>query len=138
MKKILLSAIVLIAFSFSIILFQISCKKSADAATPTTSAGATQQNKIIYQVLDSQGSEIWTANYDGTNQQKLNISLPANFVIVQDSGVKLSPDGKTIFFTAFNPNGNTTGGIYSCNIDGSNAKEIISGGTYGDVMGVAY
>ena len=138
MKKILLSTIALTAFSFSIILFQISCKKSADAATPATSTSITQQNKIIYQVFTNQASEIWTANYDGTNQQKLNISLPTNVVVAQDSGIKLSPDEKTIFFTAFILGGNSPGGIYSCNIDGTNAKQIISGGTYGNSIGVAY
>jgi len=41
MKKILMSAIVLIVFSFAIILFQISCKKGAlaDTKTPPTIKG---------------------------------------------------------------------------------------------------
>jgi hypothetical protein len=60
MKKILLGTIALTAFSCSIILFQISCKKSADAATPTTSIGITQQNKIIYtKNLPLSGSQVY-------------------------------------------------------------------------------
>ena len=85
MKKIILSTIVLASFSVSIILFQISCKKSADAATLTSSTGIQQQNKIIFVKnipLVAPGTsglyqgQIWSANYDGTNQQQINITLP--------------------------------------------------------------
>lgn len=140
MKKILLSTLVLLFFSLSIIIFQISCKKPVDAATPNNST-ISQQNKIVFQ-KDFYGSgltatpydhaEIWTANYDGTNQQKLNVDLPSGVVIVLGQAIKVSPDGKTLFFTGFAPGNNypttsTPWSIYSCNIDGSNVRLVISG-----------
>jgi Tol biopolymer transport system component len=141
MKKILMSTIVLLAFSLSIILFQLSCKKQADAASTTVNAQATQQNKILY-LKDIYGgsaganaydsAEIWVANYDGTNQQKVNITLPTGYVIVLGQTVKVSPDGKTIFFDAFSPGSNypntsTPWSIFASNIDGSNVHLVVTG-----------
>jgi len=133
MKKILLSTLVLTAFSFSIILFQFSCKKQVYADTQTTSTQ--QQNKIIY-LKDIYGSgkilfdqaEIWTANYDGTGQAKINITLPTNYVIAIENP-QLSPDRKTMFFDAFQTNGTediTSWSIYACNIDGSNVHQVVA------------
>jgi hypothetical protein len=146
MKKILLSTFVLTAFSLSIILFQISCKKSAEAATPTTSTGVTQQNKIIYTrnllLSGSQGTyydEIWIANYDGTNPQKINITLPAGLFVDYTTFVKLSPDQKTIFFSVADANGDKNGtGFFSANIDGTNAKLIVPNDGTGGTIEVAY
>jgi hypothetical protein len=146
MKKILLSSIVLTAFSFSIILFQISCKKSADAATPTTSTGTQQQSKIIYTknltLTGSQGviyDEIWTANYDGSSPQKINIGLPSGLFVSYTTFVKLSPDQKTIFFNVDDAKHDNNGtGFYSANIDGSNAKLIVPNDGTGGTIEVAY
>jgi hypothetical protein len=146
MKKILLSTIILTAFSFSIILFQISCKKSADAATSTTSTGTIQQNKIIYTrnlpVSGAQGiyyCEIWIANYDGTGQQKINISLPTGLFVNYTTFVRLSPDQKTIFFdVADAKQDNINTGFYSANIDGTNAKLIHQNDGTGGSIEVAY
>ena len=135
-----MSTMVLTAFSLSIILFQLSCKKQVDAAT-TSNTSTTQQNKIIY-LKDIYGgspgcnaydsAEIWTANYDGTSQQKINITLPTGYVIVLGQMVKVSPDGKTIFFDAFSPGNNypttsTPWSIFAANIDGSNAHLVVQG-----------
>jgi len=145
MKKILLSTIVLTGFSLSIILFQISCKKSADAATtPTTTV--TQQNKIIYTknlpVSGSTGiyySEIWIANYDGSSPQKININLPTGLFVDYTTFVKLSPDQKTIFFRVSDVKQDKIGtGFYSANIDGSNAKLIVPNDGNGGTIEVAY
>jgi hypothetical protein len=185
MKKLLLSTIVLLAFSISIIVFQLSCKKSADAQTSTytllpatisrlggvipdgttisvdasgkistiSNGSVTQQNKILFQkdLYSGAGNtnkfdsgEIWSANYDGTNQQKVNVALPTGFVITLGSNIKLSPDGKTIFFDAFFPGTNypttsTPWSIYACNIDGSNVRLIIQGTSTASVeTSVAY
>jgi len=144
MKKILLSTIVLTAFSFSIILFQLSCKKSAVAAS-SAEATIQQQNKIIYEKnfpLPGTGAiygEIWTANYDGSNQQKINITLPSGLFVSYTSFVKLSPDEKTIFFRVDNVAGDKNGtGFYSANIDGTNPKLIIANDGAIDDVEVAY
>ncbi|HTD40052.1 MAG TPA: hypothetical protein VK671_05490 [Mucilaginibacter sp.] len=148
MKKVLLSTIVLLAFTLSIALFQISCKKSADAATPTVATTPPQQNKIVFTkniplvAPGTQGlyyGEIWTANYDGTNQQKLNIVLPQGLFVSYTPFVKLSPDQKTIFFRVDDVNSDKNGtGFYSCNIDGSNAKLVIANDGEIGTVEVAY
>lgn len=131
MKKILLSTIVLLSFSLSILLFQISCKKEAKAESPVTNTGL---NILVFQKNAGGKSEIWTANYDGSNQKKVNIQLPTG-VTLDGSTTILSPDGKTIFFhTTGIPNANLDGiDIYSCSIDGSNVKKVISHGDTYDV-----
>jgi len=111
MKKILLSTAVLTAFSLSVVLFQISCKKSADAATPGTSTGSLQENKILYStdegILTPTGFELeklHIANYDGTNVTDINLVLPTGVTLLTRSNVgnsnnmSVSPDHKTIFF----------------------------------------
>jgi hypothetical protein len=157
MKKILLSTIALTLFAISLLLFDISCKKTANAQSPTyvlpvattsklggvipdgttisvdgtgkISAAPTtlapQAGKIIYikfgaTALDSQ---LWTANYDGSGAQQINITLPANLTL--DGDVKISPDHKTIFFTVFPTSGTAVNYIYACNIDGSNVHQVI-------------
>ena len=177
MKKILLSTIVLLAFSTSIVLFQLSCRKSANAQTtsfiltPATTSklggvipdgstisvdgsgkisaisNSTQENKLLFVKIFIAGNgntnkfdygEIWTASYDGTNQQKLIITLPTG-IVVSASAVRLSPDHKTIFFGAYagsTASSNET--IYSCNLDGSNAHQIISDATAIVEPSVAY
>jgi hypothetical protein len=170
MKKFLLGSISLMLLSVSIIVFQISCQKSATAqagnytlppATNSTLGGVIvgsglnitstgvlsvtgtsgtviQLNKIIFSKLlySSSGSylgvEVWTANYDGTAQTKVNISLPSGIVFSEGMTPKLSPNGQKVFFTAGPPlsSGSTIAGVtsmYSCNIDGSNILKIIDG-----------
>lgn len=157
MKKILLSTIVLTAFSLSIILFQISCKKEAQAEITaytlqpaTTSrlggvipdgttisvdvtgkisavannASASQENRILYFSISNGDDTIWKANYDGTNAQMINITLPTGFKI-NNNQLTISPNHKTIFFsvtktsvTGFEPY------LFSANIDGSNVKQV--------------
>ncbi|MBB6273143.1 Tol biopolymer transport system component [Pedobacter cryoconitis] len=136
MKKILLSTIVLFAFSLSILLFQVSCKKEATAKTSTP--GQNSLNIILYAKSfnsnNSYSQEIWMSGYDGSNQKKINIQLPSGIVFSEGIEPKLSPDGKTIFFEA-GAAGSSSGNIsyqtdlYSCNIDGSNLKKVIDHGT---------
>ena len=102
-----------------------------------------QLNKIIYTKLNTsiaQRFEIWTANYDGTNQTKLNIIMPAGFQCGGDGDVRLSPNGQKVFFTSTQiSNGSTH--IFSCNIDGTGLVRIIDGtsaGSQGLYLGAAY
>ncbi|MCS3799076.1 TolB family protein [Niastella sp. OAS944] len=175
MKKLLLSSIVLTVFSASIVLFQLSCKKTAEAQTGTsyslppatttnlggiivgnglsvtsngtlsvnsTTGGIYQLNKIVFAKLLTGGgaTEIWTMNYDGTNQTKANITMPAGQHIT-DEYPKLSPDGTKIVFI-----GGTTGSngndddIYISNIDGSGVTKIydMPVGTGHTLLGGAY
>jgi hypothetical protein len=164
MKKLVLSTIVLLAFSASIILFEVSCHKTAKAQSPnyvlpvatTTKLGGVipdgttisvdgtgkisavaaapkQQNKIIYvKNLPLPGNpsldygQIWTANYDGSGQQQINITLPTGLFISYTPFVRLSPDQKTIFFSVSDAKNDNNGtGFFSANVDGTNPKLII-------------
>ena len=107
-----------------------------------SNAGLTQLNKIVFSKDIYVGStghgEIWTANYDGSDAVQISITLPSGTVISTHADTRLSPDGKTIFFTAQTVSTNTFH-IYSCNIDGSNVKKIIDGtGTSYMLIGGAY
>jgi hypothetical protein len=124
MKKILLSTIVLTSFSLSIILFQISCKK--DAVADTTTTGVNQQNKLVFIKNNSvTGWSIWVSNYDGSSPQNLNIVLPSASGI--DGSLSISPDHKTIFFSVSYTAPSKEDDIYSCSIDGTNVKKLITG-----------
>lgn len=136
MKKLLMGSVALTLFSISILIFQMSCKKEANAQTTTT--GLTQQNLIVYLKSNRSGSttttnttrEIWLANLDGTNQRKVPIILPTGVEISGDA--KLTPDGKNIVFDAYLTTSSPATydyiyNIYSCSIDGSNVKKLMSG-----------
>lgn len=129
MKNLLWGSFVLLLFSASVLLMQISCRKNAVASPPGT--GITQLNKLIYfkAVPQSVGnSEIWIANYDGTDANRINISLPAGSALAGENGVKLSPDGTQVFFVVREITGTILKQhIYRCGIDGSNLQKIVEG-----------
>ena len=133
MKKLLMGAIVLSTFALSICLVQISCSKSnAQQNRPTDNP---QLNKLVFIKLPNPNTgqtEIWTANFDGTNAMQIPVVLPSGMGICSTQGiaqVRLSPDGQTVFFTASSnvPNPPVWSAIYSCNIDGGNVREIVAG-----------
>jgi len=107
----------------------------------STTSGPSQINVLLFSKRKGSGPfiyELWTSNYDGTNQNKININLGAGLSIVEEgSSPKLSPDGRLVFFHVSEGNYNN---IYSCNIDGSNVRKIISGSAAYDryIMGGAY
>jgi hypothetical protein len=106
----------------------------ADGTVRNSSGNAlTLLGKIIYsKYINNNGIviiwEIWMANYDGTNNAKINITLPTNVYIGSvdnsDGNPKMSPDGAKLFFEAFNIV-TSAHYIYSCNPDGSNPTKLI-------------
>jgi hypothetical protein len=142
MKKLLMSSVVLIAFSLAIIVFQMSCKKDANAQT--AQGGITQLNKLIFFKNPPPFSslELWKCNYDGSNALKINVNLGAGVVFGKSAPV-FSPDGKKIFFTAGKPNlpdqiaKDVT--LCSCNSDGSEMAWLPVTGNGGSIdLGGAY
>lgn len=97
---------------------------SSGLLSTTSSGGLQQLNTVLYLKGDSTlaSVRIWLANTDGTNQRKVPTSLTASQLIVPGYGERLSPDGKTVFFTVLE---NQTYNLYSCGTDGSNLKKII-------------
>ena len=130
MKKLFLSSVVLIAFAISMFLFQFSCKKDASATTSSNpSLGI-----ILYAVGNNSGvgyegfgsysaKSYWTMNYDGTNPKQIPLTFSAN--LAYSMIPRLSVDGKTIFFTVNDISGNRSI-LYSCLIDGSNLKTLLT------------
>lgn len=152
MKKLLYSSVVMLLFSFSIILFQVSCQKEATA--DTNGISATQINKVIFSIIPQIYNgmklwtpEIWLCNYDGTGATKVNIVLPNGIgMFGMEPQFKLSPDGQKIFFLAgplqsiYYPDLMTgqNKDLYVCNVDGTNIKLIAQGGNGSMVLGGAY
>ncbi|OQP64764.1 hypothetical protein A3860_18575 [Niastella vici] len=121
-KKLFLGSIALLSFAIAILVFEVSCSKNAIAQT-----NSMQLNKIVYLSKHGTGTEIWIANYDGSNKTRVNYSLPTGLIVDYVYGAKMSPDGKKLFFSAsIDGFGETADGIYSCNVDGSNVTKIIT------------
>lgn len=117
-----MGSIAILCFSIAISIFQISCEKEAIAQSSSTTQ---QQGKIIfskYLITNTIGSsEIWTANYDGSNQTKIPITIPAGMEI--EGNIGLSPDGQTLFFAIWD---GSKSSLYKCKIDGSGLTKIVS------------
>ena len=164
MKKLLLGSIVLTTFSLAIIIFQMSCQKTADAqsgsnyvlppATTSTLGGiivgnglsitsggmlsvnattGTTPTMIFFSRTNASNDEIWKANIDGTNQQKLNISMPSGYVISintqntssgngGNSGALKAINQKLIFLGYKLGVGNA---LFSCDFNGGNVVKLI-------------
>ena len=125
MKKFLLGSIAFFLFSLSISILQTSCDKEVDAS-PEVDTEVKQLNKVFYFKCpdDKYPGEIWSANYDGTGQTKINILMPSGYEIGSDGGPHLSPDGKRLFFTANRMNTHESN-IFSCNLDGSDVRFVL-------------
>lgn len=95
----------------------------ADGSVSNT-AGNALIGKLIYLKYPMGVYEIWTANYEGSNQTKLNIVLPSGFELDRDANPKMSPDGLKIFFNAHAPSGFNS--LFSCDANGSNVRLLIS------------
>ena len=144
MKKLLMGAISLLIFASAVCILQVSCSKSNAQNTPLDNS---QLNKIIFLKMPNPATgqtEVWTSNLDGSNASQIPIVLPTGVVFCNVHGiasVKLSPDGQTIVFTAMgaDPTTDFWSALYSCNIDGTNVRQIVPGAYAAHVvLGGAY
>jgi hypothetical protein len=107
-----------------------SIKVDATGKISTASNGNQQLNIILYAIgygggpnyVNSSASEYWTMNYDGTNPKKVPLTFASGFYYSMNP--RLSPDGKTIFFSASDNNYKSY--LYSCSIDGTNLKTLLT------------
>lgn len=109
MKKILLSTLTLIAFSFSIILFEVSCKKTASADSPT------------YTLPIATTSKLGGVIPDGST-----ISVDANGKISTINNIA-SQQNRILYFTyegVADANGFDLEKLHSANYDGTNVSDI--------------
>ncbi len=138
-KKLFLASAALTVFSLSMIFFQLSCKKDANAQNNGTSTS--QLNILIFaKVSAGDVREIWTSNYDGTNQTRVNIILPNGVEFADEMAPKLSTDGQKLFFEAGDASQpKISGDLYVCNRNGSGVIKIIDRGVGGNIqLGGAY
>lgn len=142
MKKLIQASMFLFSIGVFLLASEISCKKSIGQTTSSTTQGIILYGKNV-QVpgsnTDSVGNPIlvWSyqfmvANIDGTNPRQIPISLPSGFSIGQ--GGYLTSNGQTLVFTAQNTIG--TRYIYSCNLNGSNVKQLINIDSNTQLLGV--
>lgn len=124
MKNIALSAFVLLSFSISILLFQISCRDEAMAQVPGLPFEPRYRFLYIYHDDNTNNTEFWTAKYDGTDKKQIPITLPTGLTFSGPSG-RLTPDGETLIFTLKNEE--NTKYIYSVFTNGTDLKLIIDG-----------
>ena len=125
MNKLFKSSLVLLLFSFSMIIFQISCEEEADAVPSTTSTVKPTGLIYFFKYGANQQVELWTAKYDGSDQKSL-VTLTSGKTFFEEGGIGVSPDGTKIFFTVFETAGNIEfAAIYSVNADGSGLTKVI-------------
>lgn len=107
-------------------LVDYSCTKSDAQNLPD---GTQQIGKILfYKKKNSNAPEIWTSNYDGSGQTRINLQLPGTVFLVTNFSAKLSPDGSKVYFNAIDYScgqGYQCIDIYSANIDGTAVTKII-------------
>jgi Tol biopolymer transport system component len=141
MKNLLRSTLYLSVFAIAGILFQISCSNSD--SVKSNNLNSTPIGKIVYVKTVGLNKQLWTANYDGTNQNQISVNFPSNVTfsyVSNGTHPRVSPDGQKIFFVGVNSSGSTShASIYSCDINGTNLQEIVPVSNNEDVeIGVAY
>ena len=115
MKKLLMASAVLFLFSASIMMFQLSCSKTANAS----GAGSMSQQKFFtlkskrdrqFAIIDKNGAETI-----------ITIQLPAPLNTIE--GDKYATDGNIIYFYAYDINNiQNAGTLCTCDINGNNVK----------------
>lgn len=113
------------------ILRQLTTAAGYDAEATVSPKG----DKIVFTSDRSGDLELWTMNMDGSNQKQITFGLG------YDGGAFFSPDGKKLVFRASRPQSEeeqndykallkrglvapSTMEIYTCNVDGSDLKQI--------------
>ncbi|MCF1714423.1 MULTISPECIES: hypothetical protein [Flavihumibacter] len=173
MNKILKSSIVLLFFSTTIFIIQVSCQKTSDAQSGgstyilPTATSSRLGGIIVGEGLDvtnngtlsvktttsaapsliffsrsnpagTRGDEIWKANIDGSNPQKLNITLPSGYLIslnqatpeTNGSAIVVTTDQKIIFRATISSA--PWSSLFSCDFNGSNVVKLL------DNVGTSY
>jgi hypothetical protein len=139
MKKLLLGSILLTFFSFAIILFQISCRKEASARNMgeplstsiliskpfvvkfSEQSGVDSLNNPILEERSLTALDFYILQDNETVLNKVTVNLPQDEYAW--SRAVLSKDGSKIFFDTYHIHKGYSG-IYSCSVDGGNAKKI--------------
>ena len=134
MKKIIRAIFALLVIGTFILATQISCQKSSAQSSVTSAIGSpglilyTQQVGTTVPSDSGRTTTIYTTQYhttnlDGTNLKTIPISLPTGLNV--SPGGRLTNDGKTLLFLAYNSNTRQQY-LYSCLMDGSSLKQVMN------------
>jgi hypothetical protein len=118
MKKLLMASAVLFLFSASIMMFQISCSKTANAGTGGSAASG--NNVIWIQNEIGQNITFRTMNVNDGTFKDINMTLPSQFD--QTAEKFLACNGNLIIFAAFKSGSSGSQKICTCDMNGSNIK----------------
>ena len=113
MKKLFLSSMILLLFSFSIIIFQMSCKKSVSAQSSNSAV-----TEVAFIKETNQTFQLWVCTSTGANLTQVPIPPTYNVGSVEN----IVTNGVILFEaeigTSQVPN------LFSCNVDGSNIIQL--------------
>ena len=114
-----MASAVLFLFSASIMMFQLSCSKTANAGTTLTTGVA---SKIIYQSDGSAG--FYIKNADGTGSTtNIKPSLPSGyFLSTSGEGPAIQSDGTYVYF--FGANSSNQDALFRCDMNGLNVIRL--------------
>lgn len=101
-----------------------SIKVDASGKISTSATNGQALDVILYVKETTSAYEYWLAKTDGTNQRKINISLPAG--VTQREDVRLTPDGQKLIFTATDGNLGVNA-VYSAPASGGAASLLFNG-----------
>jgi len=113
MKKTLLRTVILITILYSTVTL-LSCKKSSNKILPA-------MWYVIYKKTTTGGvNELWSINYDGSNDHKINIQLPEGWQLLDKNMAKAA--NPFIYVLAYNATLNQNA-IFECFKDGTGLKQ---------------
>jgi len=130
MKKLLMGSVALILFSVSIVVFQASCSKEANAGNDDDNGG---KGKLVLYRKSSNSSDpseieqLWLMESNGSNKRRVNLVFPGNDYFVQTG--RLVDNGNKIIITVskINETGDNYMIFYKCNLDGSGLHQLFQG-----------
>jgi hypothetical protein len=119
MKKLLITSATLFLFSASILMFQISCSKDANAGN-SGGSGIMSQGKVLILKSSAQGSSQFATIDKNGIETIITPNLPAPYSYISKN--RYTTDGNTIYFVAIGAN--VTSSLFTCDINGSNVKNL--------------
>jgi hypothetical protein len=123
MKKLLLTSLTLFLFSASILMFQMSCSKDANAGN-SGGSGTLGQGKFLMIKSESSPAQFAIIDKNGT-ESIITPNLPAPFNSID--GKYFGTDGNVIFFQAYDDGSSNPSqkySVFSCDMNGGNVKNL--------------
>lgn len=126
MKKLLLGSMTLLIFSASVIIFQVSCSKEANAKDDDGEGNG----KLVLFRKDTNSpdpaeiNQLWLMNSNGGNKRRVNVTFPGPDYFIATG--RLVDNGTKIIMTIskINESGDNYYVFFKCNLDGSGLQQL--------------